>query len=76
VLLGASGIGELLANTLSVRNVIVIVLDVKVPTFDNGCLALHCPFVPSNRVVFSDNITFYKCDVSRWDEVDKVSKLD
>ncbi|KAI0322450.1 retinal short-chain dehydrogenase/reductase [Amylostereum chailletii] len=53
---GASGIGELLANTLAVRNVNVIVLDVK-------------PIVTENY-----NITYYKCDVSKWEEVEAISK--
>ncbi|KAF8307962.1 retinal short-chain dehydrogenase/reductase [Clavulina sp. PMI_390] len=53
---GASGVGELLANTLAVRNVTVIVLDIKTPFFDN------------------DNINFYKCDVSNWEEVEAVAK--
>ncbi|KAJ3507219.1 hypothetical protein NLJ89_g6427 [Agrocybe chaxingu] len=53
---GASGIGELLANTLAVRSVTVVVLDVK-------------PIVTENY-----NITYYKCDVSKWEEVEAVSK--
>jgi len=53
---GASGVGELLANTLAVRNVNVIVLDVN-------------PVVTDNY-----NITYYKCDVSKWEEVEAVSK--
>jgi len=53
---GASGVGELLANTLAVRNVAVVVLDVK-------------PIVTENY-----NITYYKCDVSKWEEVEAVAK--
>ncbi|KAM5535527.1 hypothetical protein V8D89_010864 [Ganoderma adspersum] len=53
---GASGIGELISNTLAVRNVNVVVLDVK-------------PIVTENY-----NITYYKCDVSKWEEVDRVAK--
>jgi len=53
---GASGIGELLANTLAVRSVTVVVLDVK-------------PFISEN-----DNIQYYKCDVSKWEEVEAVAK--
>jgi len=53
---GASGIGELLANTLAVRNVTVIVLDVN-------------PIITEN-----DNIVYYKCDVSKWEEVEMVSE--
>ncbi|KXN92300.1 Short-chain dehydrogenase/reductase family 16C member 6 [Leucoagaricus sp. SymC.cos] len=53
---GSSGIGELLANTLAVRNVTVIVLDVK-------------PIQTENY-----NITYYKCDVSKWSEVEAVAR--
>jgi len=53
---GASGVGELLANTLAVRNVTVVVLDVK-------------PIVTENY-----NIVYYQCDVSKWEEVEAVSK--
>jgi len=53
---GASGIGELIANTLAVRNVNVVVLDVN-------------PIVTENY-----NITYYKCDVSKWEEVEAVAK--
>ncbi|CCM00681.1 uncharacterized protein FIBRA_02720 [Fibroporia radiculosa] len=53
---GASGIGELIANTCAVRNVTVVVLDVK-------------PIVTENY-----NISYYKCDVSNWEEVQAVSK--
>ncbi|CAK5275369.1 unnamed protein product [Mycena citricolor] len=53
---GSSGIGELLANTLAVKSVTVIVLDVK-------------PIQSQNY-----NINYYKCDVSKWEEVEAVSK--
>jgi len=53
---GSSGVGELLANTLAVRNVNVVVLDVN-------------PIITENY-----NITYYKCDVSKWEEVEAVSK--
>ncbi|RDB19794.1 Short-chain dehydrogenase/reductase family 16C member 6 [Hypsizygus marmoreus] len=53
---GASGVGELLANTMAVRNVNVVVLDTD-------------PIVTENY-----NITYYKCDVSNWEEVEAVSK--
>ncbi|KAJ3561576.1 hypothetical protein NP233_g10109 [Leucocoprinus birnbaumii] len=53
---GSSGVGELLANTLAVRNVTVAVLDVK-------------PIQTENY-----NITYYKCDVSQWTEVEAVAK--
>ncbi|KAL4249096.1 short-chain dehydrogenases/reductases (SDR) family protein [Abortiporus biennis] len=53
---GSSGIGELIANTLAVRNVCVVVLDVN-------------PIVTENY-----NITYYKCDVSKWEEVEATAK--
>jgi len=53
---GAAGIGELLANTLAVRSVTVVVLDIN-------------PIVTENY-----NIAYYKCDVSKWEEVEAVSK--
>jgi len=53
---GASGVGELLANTLAVKSVSVVVLDVK-------------PIQTQNY-----NIAYYKCDVSKWEEVEAVSK--
>jgi len=53
---GASGIGELLANTMAVRNVTVVVMDIK-------------PIVTENY-----NIAYYKCDVSKWEEVQEVSQ--
>jgi NAD(P)-dependent dehydrogenase (short-subunit alcohol dehydrogenase family) len=53
---GASGIGELLANTLAVRSVTVVVLDVN-------------PIATENY-----NIEYYPCDVSSWEEVERVSK--
>jgi len=53
---GASGIGDLLANTLAIRHVTVVVLDVEPIRSDNH------------------NISFYKCDVSNWDEVKAIAK--
>ncbi|KAH9943291.1 retinal short-chain dehydrogenase/reductase [Epithele typhae] len=53
---GSSGIGELVANTLAVRHVCVVVLDVN-------------PIITENN-----NITYYKCDVSKWEDVERVSK--
>ncbi len=70
--LGASGIGELLANTLAVRNVTVIVLDVN-PIITENCefLLLRASIVIERT---ADNVTYYKCDVSKWEEVEAVSK--
>ncbi|KAJ7368559.1 retinal short-chain dehydrogenase/reductase [Mycena albidolilacea] len=53
---GSSGVGELLANTLAVKSVTVVVLDLK-------------PIQTQNY-----NIAYYKCDVSKWEEVEAVSK--
>ncbi|KAJ7129414.1 retinal short-chain dehydrogenase/reductase [Mycena epipterygia] len=53
---GSSGVGELLANTLAVKSVTVVVLDVE-------------PIQTENY-----NIAYYKCDVSKWEEVEAVSK--
>ncbi|KAF9503765.1 hypothetical protein BS47DRAFT_1374453 [Hydnum rufescens UP504] len=53
---GSSGVGELLANTLAVRHVTVVVLDLN-------------PIVTENY-----NVNFFQCDVSKWEEVEAVSK--
>ncbi|EKM59280.1 uncharacterized protein PHACADRAFT_249667 [Phanerochaete carnosa HHB-10118-sp] len=53
---GSSGIGGLIANTLAVRNVTVVVLDID-------------PIETENY-----NIAYYKCDVSKWEEVQAVAK--
>jgi len=53
---GASGVGELLANTLAVRNVTVVFFDINTTTTENY------------------NITYYKCDVSKSEEVEAVAK--
>lgn len=39
---GASGVGELLANTLAVRNVNIVVLDVN-PIVTENCMSIHLP---------------------------------
>ncbi|KAL0580072.1 hypothetical protein V5O48_001931 [Marasmius crinis-equi] len=57
---GSSGVGELLANTLAVRNVTVAVLDIK-PIVTENCKSLSA---------LHDNINYYKCDVSNWEEVE------
>lgn len=43
---GSSGIGELIANTLAVRNVTVVVLDVK-PIVTENCTSSQ---TPNNRI--------------------------
>ena len=69
---GASGIGELLANTLAVRSVTVVVLDVKPIVTENCWSIFYCHLL---ALTFpKDNIAYYKCDVSKWDEVAEVSK--
>jgi len=69
--IGASGVGELLANTLAVRNVTVVVLDIN-PIVTENCASLSiCDQQQFN--VFADNITYYKCDVSKWEEVEAVA---
>jgi len=71
---GASGIGELLANTLAVRNVNVVVLDVN-PIVTENCKSFWIEFADiSQRHYVKVNITYYKCDVSKWEEVEAVSK--
>ncbi len=65
--------GELLANTLAVRNISVVVLDVKPIITENSAFSpmtlvsiLTCPH--------PGNISYYKCDVSKWEEVKAVSE--
>lgn len=75
---GSSGIGELIANTLAVRNVTVVVLDVK-PIVTENCTSSQTPNNRINELIsfcfyFTDNIVYYKCDVSKWEEVEAVSK--
>ncbi|KAG6903405.1 hypothetical protein C0995_005428 [Termitomyces sp. Mi166 len=71
---GSSGVGELLANTLAVRNVTVVVLDIKPIVTENR--STFSSFWKSSSLISSstDNITYYKCDVSKWEEVETVSK--
>ena len=70
---GASGVGELLANTLAVRNVAVVVLDVKPIVTENCAYPLELATV-TFADQFSDNITYYKCDVTKLEEVEAVAK--
>jgi NAD(P)-dependent dehydrogenase (short-subunit alcohol dehydrogenase family) len=58
---------------LAVRNVTVVVLDVKPIVTEN------CAYLPELTTVafadqFPDNITYYKCDVSKLEEVEAVAK--
>lgn len=54
------------------RNVNVVVLDVNPIQTDNRTFIYHYQVMLNSRV--KDNITYYKCDVSKWEEVDAVSK--
>jgi len=56
---GASGVGRLLATTLAARNARVAVLDVS-------------PRPPA--AADDEPIAYYKCDVSKWEEVEAVAK--
>ncbi len=70
---GASGIGELLANTLAVRNVTVVVLDIKPIVTENSAyhlLTLLASLMPLPLA----NITYYQCDATKWEEVEAVAK--
>jgi len=71
--IGASGIGELVANTLAVRNVTVVVLDIN-PIITENCTSLYDLHSQSSSVCAPDNIAYYKCDVSKWEEIDAVAK--
>ncbi|KAG9292948.1 hypothetical protein G9A89_016310 [Geosiphon pyriformis] len=53
---GSRGIGGLLVETIALRNVSVIILDLAPPEVENG------------------NVAYYKCDVSRFEEVERVAK--
>ncbi|CAG8655896.1 11322_t:CDS:2, partial [Paraglomus occultum] len=53
---GARGIGLLLAETLSIRNVTIVVLDIRKPEIDHP------------------NIVFFECDVSKYDQVQRIAK--
>lgn len=70
---GSSGIGELLANTFAVRNVTVAVLDVNEIESENCAGTLVTPSL-TPHLSEADNINYYKCDVSKWEEVERVSK--
>ena len=74
-ILGASGVGELLANTLAVRNVNVVVLDVHPIVTENCASSVTLGKLGTLTAIYADNITYYKCDVSKWEEVEAVSKL-
>lgn len=62
----------MLANTLAVRNVYVVVLDVKPIITENCESTAWCSHSP--LIISLDNITYYKCDISKWEEVEAVAK--
>ncbi|CAG8537755.1 8340_t:CDS:2, partial [Racocetra persica] len=53
---GSRGLGNLLAETLAIRNVTVVILDIRSPEVENV------------------NITYYECDVSKLEDVQRVAK--
>lgn len=74
--LGAGGIGGLLANTLAIRGVTVAIMDVvPLVTENRGCTLLgpEVPSINQCEVCIIDNIEYYKCDVSNYDEVQSVA---
>jgi NAD(P)-dependent dehydrogenase (short-subunit alcohol dehydrogenase family) len=73
-LTGASGVGELLANTLAVRNVTVVVLDVK-PIATENCESHEIIESEIDEQTSTDNIAYYECDVSDWEQVKTVAKV-
>ncbi|CAG8631683.1 230_t:CDS:2, partial [Paraglomus occultum] len=52
----ARGIGLLLAETLSIKNVVIVVLHIRKPEIEHP------------------NIVFFECDVSKYDQVQKIAK--
>ena len=71
---GASGIGELVANTLAVRGVTVAVLDVNPIITENCEHQVSCVYARLTWLPHPDNIAYYKCDVSKWEEVEAAAK--
>ena len=71
---GASGVGELLANTLAVRNISVVVLDVKPIVTENSAFLSNVFLVAILTYPHPGNISYYKCDVSKWEEIKAVSE--
>jgi NAD(P)-dependent dehydrogenase (short-subunit alcohol dehydrogenase family) len=58
---------------LAVRNVTVVVLDIKPIVTENCAYRLPTP-LPLSMPSLSDNITYYQCDVTKWEEVEAVAK--
>ncbi|CAG8684722.1 3242_t:CDS:2, partial [Acaulospora morrowiae] len=55
---GSSGLGSLLAETMAIRNTTVVILDVRPPEVEHGMF----------------NITYYECDVSKFENVQSVAR--
>ncbi|KAH8927453.1 retinal short-chain dehydrogenase/reductase [Atractiella rhizophila] len=55
---GANGIGRIIAETLAVRHVVVVVLDVEEPDYIDNY----------------DDVYFFKCDIGKKEEVDRVAE--
>jgi hypothetical protein len=58
---------------MAVRNVNVVVLDVN-PIITENCTCVLASQTTQAIDFTPDNITYYKCDVSKWEEVEAVSK--
>ena len=61
-----------MANTLAVRNVTVVVLDVK-PIVTENCEG-HRRIPPEVAEGMFTDISYYQCDVSDWEQVKKVAE--
>lgn len=55
------------------RNVTVVVLDIKPIVTENCAYHLPTPLLLSMSLLL-DNITYYQCDVAKWEEVEAVAK--
>ena len=55
------------------RNVTVVVLDIN-PIETANCNSSSFPLDIRVLMVSADNIAYYKCDVSKWEEVETVAK--
>lgn len=66
--------GHLLANTLAVRNVTVVVLDVEPIITENGKSAIFSTKRACQLISVLVNIMFYTCDVSDWNQVKDVAR--
>lgn len=62
---GASGLGKILVEMYGLRGVSVAVLDINCPTKEE---------LLENDALGSENVRWYKCDVSSREDVEKASK--